>query len=109
MLNGEESKISYSPLIPLVANRRDQLCSSGLHASFLRRSTSPSLIGTFLRGPELDNILKKHSHHGPIKGVHRPLVLVAKYWLCVGQDILGILLSYNILRRALEIHLDDHA
>ena len=61
-LEGEESEISWSPLIPFVANRGDQLGSSGLHLSETLH------IYRSKRGPKLGTVLKQLPYQCPMQG-----------------------------------------
>ena len=77
LLEGEESEIRKSPLIPLVTNWGDQLGSS-VQYFFETLSIYPSN-----RRPKLGTVLKQRSYQDK----HRLLVPVAKHLLYAAQNI----------------------
>ena len=103
-LEGEESEISKSPQIPLVANRRDNLVARA--CTFSRRYTSTGLIG--------DQNWALYSSSGLTSALYRAsavffklLVPLAKYPLHISQDLLRYLLRTNTLLRGLKVRRDD--
>ena len=92
-------------LLPFVANRGDQLGSSGLH-----------LFETLCIYPSnRDQNWAPNSSSGltnalyAVQGNHRLLVLVSKHSLHVAQDLLSLFSRNNTLRKAIDVRCDDNS